>query len=73
MPIKLWCTENNNTGSTQLMLDRFWTDRRSIFGPRGKSRPKKRPNISVKSLICMVGRPRLERGTNGLKVHCSTN
>ena len=21
----------------------------------------------------MVGRPRLERGTNGLKVHCSTN
>ena len=29
---------------------------------------KKRPSIAAKSLICMLSRPRLERGTNGLKV-----
>ena len=36
-------------------------------------RKKKGLAFAAKPLIYMVGRPRLERGTNGLKVHCSTN
>ncbi len=34
---------------------------------------KKALQLLVRPLILLVGRPRLELGTHGLRVHCSTN
>jgi hypothetical protein len=34
---------------------------------------KQRPPLLGKTPILLVGRPRFERGTNGLKVRCSTD
>ena len=43
------------------------------FSGQNRDIGKKKDLSFLTSLFKMVGRPRLERGTNGLKVHCSTN
>ncbi len=43
-----------------------------LFG-KTKKPPSLEASKSLKTVLNMVGRGRLERPTNGLKIHCSTN